>query len=150
MLLKKYGKFSGYDAQHIPDKQCYSCKGTGDYYGWGDIEVCYKCAGTGVFRDQYWTILERYKFGKYTFHQPLKKVYKKPDINISIEGYVSHRYSNIGGRCVMLLYLLFDIKYFFSIFESRIKILWHRKTNWIRKIKMPTISKYELEDELPF
>ncbi len=128
-ILLKYTDVDGCDVQHIEGKQCFSCNGTGDFYHWsGDTDICFKCAGTGMFKDPFWSVLQRYKFGKYTFHQPLAKVYKKPNTQTNIiNGYISHKDTKYGGYAVMILYLLFDFKYFIYILKDDLsRWYWYR------------------------
>lgn len=116
-LLKKHGVFIGHDVQHIPGKKCFSCQGTGIYTGysyydgsmWEDI--CYQC-NSGWYKRPMWVVLERYRFGKYVFHQPLKKVWHIHDVDIpnavKIDGYIDHKLTKHGLDCLHLLYILFD------------------------------------------
>jgi hypothetical protein len=109
-LLAKYGSHLGYDVQFIEGKKCWSCDGTGTYAGHhyysGIItkEPCYNCY-SGWYKRHEWNILEVIQFGKYTFHQPWKRVNEKPTIAIrhNIEGYISHKssYWSLFSRCVL-------------------------------------------------
>ncbi len=151
-LVKKHGEFIGHDVQHVEGKKCFSCGGTGEFHSWSSdyIDQCYKCDGTGWYKDPFWTILEKYKFGKHTFHQPLKKVYKKPDIETNVNGYISHNYTEYGGRAVMLLYLLFDFSYFVQCIKGMglgWRYYWWKPRNWIPCIAH--ILRYK-SDSYPF
>lgn len=103
-LLSKYGKHIGYDVQHIEGKECWSCGGTGVYHGYYGLDSCYKCYN-GIYKRPEWNILEVLKFGKYTFHQPFKRVYENPKIEkrAEINGYIDHNssYWSLFSKCVL-------------------------------------------------
>ena len=77
-ILRWFGREDGYDLQQIDGKQCWSCGGTGGYYTEHD---CYKCGGDGWYKSPVWITLKRWKFGRYTFHEPIQRLYRKPDTN---------------------------------------------------------------------
>lgn len=97
-LLKRHGTPDGADVQHIEGKICFRCSGSGQGYsdyGWDDY--CYRCDGTGWYKRQKWVVLNRYRFGGYTFHVPGEVSYKKPEPDTTrIEGYVTH--SDYGDK----------------------------------------------------
>ncbi len=114
-LLLKFGKHTGYDVQFIEGKKCHTCNGTGiyiGYYGRQYNDTCYHCYN-GWYKRPTWNILERVQFGKYTFHKPYQRAYKKPDILIGaqIEGYISHQRAKYGALCTSILFLLFEKGY---------------------------------------
>lgn len=126
-ILRWFGTEDGHDLQYIPGKKCWSCEGTGGLYEPGG---CWKCDGDGWFRAPVWVVLKRWKFGRYTFHEPIQRLYRKPDTNSHprpiIEGYVEHAsYSwKEIHRARFILALLFDWRQ-----------LWNRTDNWwIRKV----------------
>lgn len=108
-LVRMYGKSIGYDLQYIEGKSCHACYGTGNHekYGWhGEVygvEDCWHCDGDGWYKNPQYNILERYQFGKYVFHQPIKRFYSKRafdesvyavEVSERIEGYIKHSKGN--------------------------------------------------------
>lgn len=123
-LLVKYGVFKQYDVQFISGKKCFSCVGTGVYHSvdlysgreWSD--TCWHCDG-GWFKRPVWNILEKIQFGKYTFHQPWKRSYTKPDITVKpIEGFITHNYTKHGEFALKVLFFLFDRKRWWEDFKK--------------------------------
>lgn len=115
IILKKYGEHVGYDIQFIEGSKCWSCNGTGvymrHYYGEWHGETCYRCYG-GWYKRPTWNILQRLKFGKYTFHIPYKRVYERPEIETTIiEGYIDHAYTKYGAVAVFILCLIYEKGY---------------------------------------
>lgn len=110
-LLKKYGKRIGEEIQHIK-KECYSCDGTGIFScDWKQPEKCWSCCGSGIF-EQYWTRLERYKIGKWYFHNPTKKQFFYDPLfeGVSlpvIQGYIHHKKPKyrLGREAMLISYL---------------------------------------------
>ena len=93
-LLKRWGEPDGLDVQHIY-KMCWTCDGSGRY----GRQECRKCYGTGAYQN-YYTLLQRYRLGGYSFHRPLDRsraAYSTPtkDLPVTIEGYINHPY--LGG-----------------------------------------------------
>lgn len=139
-LLQKYGEHIGYDIQFIEGKKCWSCDGTGlyskyDYYTKSFYkEWCWNCH-EGWYKRPTWNILQRLKFGKYTFHQPFKRVYEKPEIETPIiEGYIDHNRTKYGGLAVFILCLIYEngyLKRFYN--ESGIgwRCYWWEPRNWV-------------------
>ena len=114
-LLKRWGIHLAYDIQHI-QKLCFRCDGTGDD-AWSEDVECRKCGGTGIY-DEFWVILEKWKFGKYTFHSPWKRYTRDdlkraglevPDVRM-IEGYIQHESYpyHLAMECFYWLALIFD------------------------------------------
>lgn len=117
----------GYDIQHIPGKQCYSCGGTGyhEYYSNTppykvyDQSYCWHCIN-GWYKLPQWICLARIKFGEYTFHRPLKREYmeKNPftkeemgyDVSTTpiINGYIEHNKSRYATFARFVLYLIYN------------------------------------------
>lgn len=126
-ILRWFGTEDGHDLQYIAGKQCWSCEGTGGLY---KPHGCYKCGGDGWFKPPAWVLLKRWKFGGYTFHEPIRRLLKKPDTNSHdrelIVGYVKHTsypWKDIH-RARFILALLFDWR-----------LLGHETANWsIRRI----------------
>jgi hypothetical protein len=113
-ILQRWGEPDGTDLQHI-SKVCFTCDGSGSYYRKGD---CRKCYGTGKF-EEFWTLLQRYKLGGYSFHKPLSRTglwAKPPTQKVTIEGYITHqRYD--GNKPVEAFYWL-------TIFFAP-RVFWH-------------------------
>lgn len=114
-ILLRFAKHDGIDVQHIPGKQCFGCGGSGTWYHTysGDPDECDNCCGTGWYKSPKWVILDRYKLGRFVFHSPRERLYRKPDIECErpqISGYIEHR--NYSWRAIgwshFILYLLFD------------------------------------------
>lgn len=139
-LLQEYGELVGHDVQHIPGNKCNSCGGSGQHakysysgkiYDWAD---CYHCQ-LGWYKLPQWNILERYRLGRYIFHQPLKRVYSKEQIHVpfecKIEGYIEHNYSKYGADCLMVLYFIFDFKRWW---KEDFKIIRNKRTIYFKEI----------------
>src|SRR6185369_13280700 len=84
-LLDRYGKTIGYDVQYLDGKKCYTCGGTGVYTGYywesGEAwhDTCNRC-WRGWFKPPVWNVLLKRKFGKYTFHTPIKRCHSKKEL----------------------------------------------------------------------
>ncbi len=178
-ILIKYGKHLGYDVQFIEGKKCYSCGGTGIHHNYYHNEwqqdVCYHCFN-GWYKDPVWNILSRVEFGKYIFHQPYQRAYKKPEISTNIiDGYISHTKIKYGATCQFVLFLLYEKGYLKRYYkETGIgwRTYWYYPQNWIpciihiikhgtnsypiRKIKERLVNNsrtkvfYTDTDDLPF
>lgn len=125
-ILKKYGKFERYDLQFIEGKKCYSCDGTGIYQSWynNEKDMCYNCYN-GWYKRPFWSLLEVVRFGKYTFHQPKEKLYKKPEsLEATINGYISHSEPNYGFLAVFILLFLYDKKSMKLYFDTELSNGW--------------------------
>ena len=125
-ILRWFGTEDGHDLQFIDGKQCWSCEGTGGLY---EPHGCWKCGGDGWFKSPVWVVLKRWKFGQYTFHEPIQRLHKKPDIIVdrpTIKGYVEHASYPMKDihRAHFVLYLMFDWR-----------LLWSETDHWwIRKV----------------
>lgn len=161
-ILTKYGQKTGNDIQHI-HKECYSCFGTGNF---NMFEECWKCNGTGVY-DQFWTLLAKYKFCGYEFHQPVAKFFENPGYRTfgKIEGYINHKPPKyyLAEECAFWLFLLYDRKTFFGMmgnvgYSSKKFTPMVILSTIIQKAKYFRFSDlipgrkeiYELDDDLPF
>lgn len=135
-ILREHAQFAGYDIQHIEGKKCYKCNGTGDYdrwdsYGVWDPDICWSCAGTGWYKDPQWNCLQRYKFGPYVFHSPMKREHcvENPFTQESlgwqvsdrpvIQGYVKHESTWFGKYATALL--MFGTPYFKPVVVTILK-----------------------------
>jgi len=121
-ILRWFGTEDGHDLQHIEGKKCWNCEGTGGLY---EPHGCWKCDGDGWFKRPMWVLLKRWKFGAYTFHEPISRLHSKPDTNSFdrqiINGYVEHAsypFKEID-RARIILSLLFDWK-----------LLWSETDDW--------------------
>jgi len=116
-ILTKHGIKTGQEVQHII-KECNRCNGTGIFVcGWKQPEPCMYC-NDGIY-SQFWTLLDKYRLGRYEFHHPIKKVYSPGHIpNLlelkMIKGYIEHTAPkhHIGRECALWLFLFYDIKTF--------------------------------------
>lgn len=132
-ILKRFGKFICYDVQFIEGKKCYCGDGIYGYDWYGNIVECYKCNGTGWYKKPVWNILSKIKFGKYEFHQPYAKVFKKPDNSIHIiNGYIDHNFSDYGKFALIILYLVYDFSGFWKRWYKSIGTGW-RLSWWLPK-----------------
>lgn len=132
-LLRDYGTPDGTDIQHIV-KPCYQCDGSGvykgDYVDQGDRviwvsatpEPCRKCGGSGKY-EEFWVLLERWQFGRYPFHLPVKRVYVESELNgihakHRIEDYIEHQRPKyyLAKEALWWLLLFFDTRYFLEHF----------------------------------
>lgn len=104
-LIRKYGKYDGYDVQRI-NKTCWHCGGSGiDPYD--EDDSCHKCDGTGIY-DTKIVYLERYliKGDNYVYHSPRDNwVTPKGEKKSVIEGLVKHEPipEKLGIRACKLL-----------------------------------------------
>jgi hypothetical protein len=108
-LLKKFGTHIGVDIQYLPPRKCHSCQGTGIYSRFPVIEKCYSC-NNGVYLPERLVMLNKYTFGKYTFHVPLE-VGESPDFKtcpVIINGLVQHEPSEYGLVALAALYKVFN------------------------------------------
>lgn len=117
-ILSKYGQKVGHDVQHI-HKECYTCGGCGIFHSdWKVAEICWKCSGTGVY-EEYWTLLTKYDFCGYEFHQPITKLYENPNYRTfgKIEGYIRHDAPKyyLAAECAFWLFLIYDRKTFWDM-----------------------------------
>lgn len=121
-ILRWFATEDGYDLQHIEGKICWSCEGTGGLY---EPHGCWKCGGDGWFKNPKWIVLKRWKFGKYTFHEPKQKLYHKPDTNSHdrpiIEGYIEH--ASYPWQKTYLARIALAIMFDW-------KLLWMESANW--------------------
>jgi hypothetical protein len=182
-ILKK-GEHIAYDIQHIPGKKCRACNGKGIYTGYhwsGDQwhDQCWHC-WRGWFKMPVWICLDRIKFGKYTFHRPLKReqsvvnpfttenmgweVSKAP----VIEGYITHDSTDLGFISLLILFFLYEREYFYVVKKDitrRLKwrIHWRfdaikKKYHWRKLFPRPKVAMLPLDkennivpdEELPF
>ena len=180
-ILKKYARLDGYDVQKFDGKVCYSCDGRGDHplysnrppYKPYDYRECYRCSGTGYYQLPRWVCLGVYRFGKYTFHRPLKSEWQftnpftKEELGWEvtekpvIKGYIEHEHSNFGYNAMMILFLIYNRKEFMRRFANiivdkklRLKRKLSRLLNWQTYIFWKPVGRvqyeYEINDDLPF
>lgn len=160
-LLSKYGTHIGYDVQYIDGKVCFNCNGSGidlehqveyeEYGGADDEDVkCDRCVN-GWFKLPLWIVLQRFQLGKYIFHTPTSKTYKKPDDvdiskNIIINGYITHNISPYGNFALGTIYFLYDFPAFrlYFIGPMRRKI---PRINWKKYFRKAADNE---TDDLPF
>jgi hypothetical protein len=96
-LLIRFGHFEGHQIQEIR-KHC-----------WGEYEcgckpACRRCCGSGIY-DLFWVTLERWQWGRFSFHRPVGRSRIKPDL-VQIHGYIEHKkYGRASGEAVLWLYL---------------------------------------------
>lgn len=110
-ILHVFGKDDGLDLQHIPGKKCWNCGGT---VAFDDPYDCWKCDGSGWYKSPVWILLRRWKLGEYTFHEPIRRLYHKPDTSSHdrpvINDYIKHPSYPLKdvNRARFILSLLFD------------------------------------------
>ena len=127
-LLKTHGVHLRYDVQFITGKKCHSCGGTGVHYYYNyrnfnkpDVDSCWYCHN-GWHRLPEYNILAVLRFGKYTFHQPYARVYKKPDFvqadgSNLIQGYIEKDGTQYSKFALNVLYFIYDKEIPLSIQE---------------------------------
>lgn len=155
-ILKQYGTHLCYDVQFIEGKECFSCDGTGIYEEVADgftiddedsiLQIaCHNCYD-GWYKRPTWNILAKIQFGKYTFHQPYKRVYSKPDITIPlIEGYISHTPAKFAPLANFILFALYVPKQCFIRYVFNPYDLDYRWYKFLKRFKKKTADDY-----LPF
>ncbi len=148
-ILTRYGTVIGHDVQFIEGKKCRSCGGTGNHpkYSWEtgkvyDYADCYHCWG-GWYKHPAWVLLQRIQFGKFIFHKPIKKELKIKNpftkdagcdvSNEVIEGYIDHSRSKHGKDALVILFLLYDWKGYWSRWKKHIGHSWYWHWSWIYK-----------------
>ena len=103
-LLHTYAKFVGHDIQEIK-KECWGDKWDdegGQRYGCGPN--CRRCQGTGIFSIR-WIRLQKFRWGKYTFHCPDGVSYIKPHL-VQINGLIEHaNYGRASDEAALWLWL---------------------------------------------
>lgn len=155
-ILTKYGKVVGHDVQFIEGKKCNSCQGRGYHYKYGrngrvyDQTDCYHC-WWGWFKHPAWVLLQRIQFGRYVFHKPIQKDFKIKNpftkelgCNVTdtvIQGYIDHSRTAHGKDALVILYLLYDWKGYWSRWRQHIgqgwrcsRYWWLRPRNWPNNI----------------
>lgn len=174
-ILKRYGNLLGIDIQHIR-KDCYSCDSTGIFRSeWKQPERCWSCGGTGVYQE-FWTRLEKYKVGKWYFHNPIERIYSyyplfEGESNPLIEGFIHHKTPKyrFGTECALWLFVFFDFKTFWNKLgksgypnNKRTPLVFISNLFWIFRnfrftdlLPKREVIKYEIYDEddhenLPF
>jgi len=130
-IVRQFGTIEGYDLQYIEPKFCRSCSGTGAHerYGYNGkvykTDECWTCHGSGYFRYPQYNVLQRFKMGKYTFHQPVKRFFHKNQYEQSeyfnlcfskIDGYIEH---SAGSRTIANI--------FFMLFMTKSWVIYYRK-----------------------
>lgn len=144
-ILKKYGTHLCYDVQFIEGKRCNSCDGTGIHIYYSeftgkayDKDYCWHCNGTGWYKLPVWNILARIQMGKYTFHQPFQRSYKKPFNGIPIiEGYIEHNTSKYSDFAATVLFLIYErgyLKRWYSSAGTGRYVCWWLPRNWLNNI----------------
>ena len=147
-ILKKYGRYVGFDLQIIEGKKCFTCNGTGIYVGYywdsGDQweDTCNNCCA-GWYKLPKYVLLSKIKFGKYLFHQPKYSYTSKNEVPgydfvNKINGYIEHSetdYSEIASKILFLIYDfdIFKLRYIRSIgvgFYTK----WWLPRNWINNL----------------
>ena len=154
-VLKKHAKEDGYDIQHIPGKECYACGGTGIHHRDQDgcPEQCWQCI-RGWFKLPQWICLQRYQYGPYIFHTPLKREFKVKNPWVAdemgwevsnrpvMEGYVEHEKSRYTNLCLRLLLWRYDTGHAVKLLKWDIEKWWYR----VKSIKF----NFREEEGLPF
>ncbi len=109
-LLKRYGRRTGTDLQHIV-KACWD-------------GPCPRCHHTGVWEESYIT-LERWQLGRYPFHRPLERL-AAPRGPVTIEGYISHPGHSLrtSRECALWLALLFDRTLLWRLLTHTVSLGW--------------------------
>lgn len=184
-ILQRYGMEVGYDIQNIPGKKCYSCGGTGQHarcsmyppYKAYDWDSCWHCIG-GWYKLPQWICLARIRFGRYTFHRPLKREHKvknpwteeemgwKVMDRPVIKGYIDHTESWFSEWALLIIFRIYDRKVYHAYWpelKGRTRYRWSRFTqrlHWksliISKPKLMIRYYYDdqfshaAEDDLPF
>jgi hypothetical protein len=128
ILLSRFGQPVGLDLQRIEGKVCYTCNGSGytHYFADEEKDYCADCFASGYYKRPFWSLLVRVKFGGFTFHTPIKKVFNEKEAaklsvlaSNSIQGYIEHAASINGPLCLSILFLLFDLSYWWKLNVTR-------------------------------
>lgn len=136
----------GYDVQFIEGKKCNSCQGRGYHYKYGrngkpyDTADCYHYWG-GWYKHPTWVLLKRIQLGKYIFHKPIQKEIRfktnpftrEAGWNVTdqvIQGYIEHTRTKHGKDALVILYLLYDWKGYWSRWKRDIGRGWRCSKNW--------------------
>lgn len=170
LLLKSRVK-DGYDIQHIRGKRCHSCGGTGVHekysmyppYNVYDTDGCWHCNATGFYKLPQWICLQRVKFGRYLFHQPLKRelCIRNPwtEKNMGwcvtdrpvVEGYIEHQSTPLGMWALLILFFLYDRPTYLKFRDNRLHVWRWRTFRTVRGWKKYfTWEGLVMEKPLPF
>ena len=153
-LLSHNAKPDGYDIQHIPGKHCYSCDGTGYYY---HKKRCWNCIN-GWYKLPQWICLQRYQYGPYLFHTPIKREFTEANpwvkdemgwevsTNPVIEGYMEKSPSRLTNLCLTILFLRYDTSRYLSLQYREAKLYIKNIFYKLRQIKF----NHRDDDSLPF
>lgn len=119
-LLNRFGIRDGYDMQLLPPVRCRRCRGTGRVYEEDEQEVidCEDCDGTGNYHDTAYVVLNRFRLGRFVFHQPFARyrrhtlpelfVYLLDDPNRQIQGKTRKVPTRWSAEAKCWLFLLFE------------------------------------------
>jgi len=131
-ILEKFGTHDGFDLQIIPEKECFSCNGT----GWYCYDIpCYNC-DKGVYLPQKYIVLKRYDICGKSFHVPQSFFYHLPthvEFKDTINGLVKHEKSEHADSCKVILYLIMTKGGYIKHYYSQVmgwKYQWYYPKNW--------------------
>jgi hypothetical protein len=116
-ILCKYGSIKEYDIQFIDGKKCLSCNGTGIY---SKTKNCFYCVN-GWYKAPCWNLLQKIKFGKYSFYKPIERFYTKPSVEAKIIGYIKNEKKPYGFIAKTILFLLYENSYLKRWYNSLFK-----------------------------
>jgi hypothetical protein len=169
-ILKRYGKRTGYEIQHIK-KECWTCNGSGVYPYPSFTQTCLNCGGTGIY-SEFWVQLGVYRLGWRSFHIPETRFLKDPKMS-QIEGLIRHNHKPylLSKEATLWLWLIFEPSNFLTVYAfgkhsyrfslyPLLFVLWcgwkvKGLREWAmkdgRKIKRLDLRGREvLEDDIPF
>jgi hypothetical protein len=110
-IVHRWAKPDGFDLQVFEGKKCWSCTDG----MWDEYNECHRCDGSSWYRWPRVIRLNRWRLGRYTFHEPILTAYReaKPDENITFRGRVEH--AKYDYRWVLLATFLLAIFYDWSL-----------------------------------
>ena len=116
-LLQQYAQFCGHDIQEIVNECHGGLDSMGDPRGCKGKQ-CRRCGGTGIYQRK-WIRLQRWQWGKYTFHVPDGMTAIKPE-SVQIHGRIQHsNYGKASREAELWLYLLtMQLRSFWKVLRS--------------------------------
>lgn len=107
-ILHRWAEPDGFDLQAFEGKECWNCTDG----MWDKYNECHRCEGSGWYRWPRVIRLNRWKFGRFVFHEPVLTAYReaKPDEKIAIRGRVEHASYN----CQYVLLATFFLAIFYD------------------------------------
>ncbi len=164
-ILHRHAKLAGRNVQVLEGKQCFTCSGSGVYVGYhpsGDRwqDDCRRCWGTGWYKDPRYVFLTKYELEGFFFHRPTHVVHSLQEAeeyngaplepSECILGFVDHRRSKHGKKCLLVLALLYDhelakrtARDMWFWYSNGWPAYWYQPRNWLKALAH--LLKYQMK-----